>query len=241
MSTRAKLIALAIGAAVTVLFALAIWPDREPSYQGKSLSYWVGSFSNANSPIPGWASAAQTEMARNAIRHIGTNGIPLLIEWVSYDGRRRRNWLTRLPMGLGRTRLLQHMCSDPRKEVRAGEAAKALITLGPEASPAFPELGRILTDGEFWGAGTTALSILREIGEPAVPTLVFTMTNKPSRMREVIVMNLNQMGPKASAAVPALKSLLQDPQPRLRFMCIQAIENITREPFPNIPPSQAGQ
>jgi hypothetical protein len=59
------------------------------------------------------------------------------------------------------------------------------------------------------------------------------MTNKPSRMRDVIAMNLGHMGPKALAAVPALNSLLQDAEPGLSNTCVRAIEEITGKPFPN--------
>jgi HEAT repeat protein len=141
---------------------------------------------------------------------------------------------------LQRSSLLERLYVNRSKERRAGEAAMALICLGPNAAPAFPQLGRLLTEGSLFGAGSSALAILREIGEPAVPTLAAAMTNKTSDMRLIIAMNLGIMGPKAHAAVPALESLLQDPQPGLRNTCIQAIESTTGKPSTNIPPSQVG-
>jgi hypothetical protein len=234
MSTRAKLIALAIGTAFIGLIVLASWRDREPSYQGEPLSYWIGLYRDTNGPY-GRPTTAKLEIASNAVRHIGTNGIPWLVEWVAYDGVGRRNKLRWLPKPLRRVSLLEQLCVDQTKELRAVDAGTALVTLGPEASPAFPELGRILTDADLFGAGTRALWILRKIEEPAVPTLAYAMTNKPSRMRDIIAMNLGHMGPKAMPAVPALKSLLGSTDPGLNSICIQSIEEITGKPFTNAP------
>jgi hypothetical protein len=123
MSSRGKLLLIITGAGLAMLLVLPSWRNREPSYQGKSLSYWIGCFTDTHAPIPSWASEQQTEMARTAVRSIGTNGIPLLVEWVSYDGMGRRNRLGKLPIGLGRSRLLKHIYVDPRKEIRADGAA----------------------------------------------------------------------------------------------------------------------
>lgn len=216
----------------------------EPAYQGKPLSDWITCITLTNGPLV-LPTAAQREMAADAMHHIGTNAIPFLIEWVSYDPWGRRNKLRRtlqaLPARLRRSAFFERLFVDPNKAQRADQAAAALICLGPEASPAFPELGRMLTDADVFGAGSTALHILTEIGEPAVPTLIYAMTNKPSRMREFIVINLGDRGPKALAVVPALKCLLQDPeQTGLSNTYVAAIEKITGKPYTNVPLSRAG-
>jgi hypothetical protein len=168
MSKRAKPIALAIGAAVTALLVLATWHNPEPSYQGKPLSYWIRPFLDTNGPYSR-PSASQLTIATNALHHIGTNVIPLLVQWVAYDAEGRRNRLRRfLPKALRRTSLIYKPFVDPNKELRAVQPAAAVISFGPKASIAFPELGRILTDADLFGAGTTALWILKDIGEPAV-------------------------------------------------------------------------
>ena len=212
MPTRGKLILLAIGGGLAALLLFLTWPNREPSYQDKPLSYWIGRLVDTNS-AKGLASKSEQQIVRDAIHHMGPNAISRLGNWASYDCPLRLRLLRILPHQLRRFMELHPI--DQRYMIRAGRAAQALIVLGPEASSIFPQLGHVFTDGELFEGGTRALSILREIGEPAVPTLANAMTNKPSRMREVIVMNLGHMGPKALAAVPALKSLLDNPDPDL--------------------------
>src|SRR5690349_2786311 len=122
MSKRAKPIALAIGAAVTALLVLATWHNPEPSYQGKPLSYWIRPFLDTNGPYSR-PSASQLTIATNALHHIGTNAIPLLVEWVSYDAEGRRNRLRSfLPKPLRRTKLLYMLFVDPNKDPRAVQA-----------------------------------------------------------------------------------------------------------------------
>lgn len=48
------------------------WPSREPSYQGKSLSYWLSPAGNQGSESSGGVSS-------NALRAIGTNALPILL------------------------------------------------------------------------------------------------------------------------------------------------------------------
>jgi len=63
--------------AVAVLLCLT-WPPKEPSYKGKSLSYWL-----EHNEVAGAVTAATNDPTklecREAIRHIGTNAIPSLL------------------------------------------------------------------------------------------------------------------------------------------------------------------
>ncbi len=77
MPKRRKLLLLLLcvvsGGALIVLFAR----NKQPTYQGTSLSEWVGIYSMANW-YPGFRNTgtAQKDKAANAIRHIGTNAFP---------------------------------------------------------------------------------------------------------------------------------------------------------------------
>src|SRR5260221_5062014 len=52
--------------------------EHEPTYAGKRLSEWVARLSSKNS-LEG------DSEAENAIRHIGTNSLPYLLKWISYE------------------------------------------------------------------------------------------------------------------------------------------------------------
>ena len=79
MRKRATIISLAI--LLISVGTCVLWPTKpEPSYRGRRLSEW----------LPGYnAAATANELARTeeAIRHIGTNGLPFLLEWINYEER----------------------------------------------------------------------------------------------------------------------------------------------------------
>jgi len=66
---------------VALLFgaALLLWREREPRYQGRPLSTWLGEFEwNSERGLP-------CEPATEAVRQIGTNALPFLMRWYSYE------------------------------------------------------------------------------------------------------------------------------------------------------------
>ena len=69
---RRKLIAVVLLALAALAACVLVFPDREPAWQGRTLSAWLRDF-NADKP-ESRASAA------DAIRQIGTNAFPLIIQ-----------------------------------------------------------------------------------------------------------------------------------------------------------------
>src|SRR5437660_11441199 len=68
--------------------------EREPEYGGKRLSEWVEQYADHSDSL------GQKAEAADAIRHIGTNAVPYLIEWLQYETppwkrrlRRQANWV----------------------------------------------------------------------------------------------------------------------------------------------------
>ena len=69
------LLALALaGAALSLLWR----KPSEPVYQGRKLSAWCIQLSQSSS-------AEERTTAAEAIRQIGTNAFPQLLQWISYD------------------------------------------------------------------------------------------------------------------------------------------------------------
>jgi hypothetical protein len=152
----------------------------------------------------GWAHREQQTIAADAVRHMGTNATPFLVHWVE------------------QTNLLG---------VAAG---KALISLGPDASPAFPALRRFLNGTNIFNLPTRALWILREIGGPATAVLADAAADKHNHMREPILSNLRYLGPRAIEARPALTRMLSDPEASaLQWLVAEALQAIAGEPIAN--------
>src|SRR5260221_7633398 len=51
---------------------------REPAYKGRSLSQWIGR-------LPGIPTQDSATEADRAVREIGTNAVPFLLEWIAYE------------------------------------------------------------------------------------------------------------------------------------------------------------
>jgi hypothetical protein len=209
----------------------------EPSYEGKLLSTWIAPLFDPDTEDI-FQTKSEREAVRDAILHMGTNAILQLGEWATYESTVYHRGFRTLPVPLRDIQLTALNKREKRYEKRAGAAARALIILGPEASPAFPQLARVLAEDQLFSAGTRVIFTLGEIGEPAAPTLARAMTNKPCPMHFVIASQLGRMGPKAAAAIPALISLLGDPEPGLHEQCVESIKAITGGPVSNaLPPS----
>src|SRR5436305_179973 len=71
------LLSAAVAVAVVVV-AAAIWPDPEPRYNGKRLGEWLAIAFEPK--LESW----QRIEARAAVKSIGTNALPVLLEWIHY-------------------------------------------------------------------------------------------------------------------------------------------------------------
>src|SRR5258706_6571433 len=64
--------------------------DREPRYGGRSLSAWLlisQQIWSGKLTTPGWQESSE------AIRRMGTNGLPYVLEWMAYE---RPSWRTQV-------------------------------------------------------------------------------------------------------------------------------------------------
>jgi hypothetical protein len=66
---------------------------REPTYQGKPLSFWLEEY-NKNSLYPHNPTRAR---AKNAICQIGTNALPIFLEWAAAKDSVFKSWFAFLP------------------------------------------------------------------------------------------------------------------------------------------------
>ena len=91
--TRATAIMALVLAALFALFFLCFLlspVEREPVYQGKTLTYWLSGFWPGRNPPP-----EKVEQAKLAVRQIGTNAIPILLQWISAkDGDLKQKMVT---------------------------------------------------------------------------------------------------------------------------------------------------
>ncbi len=167
---------------------------KEPIYQGKTLTQWLkqlddGEVEGISSGSLPTFTRAQIEAAE-AIRAIGTNALPLLIEDIhahpSEEALRfkllRLLHLNGIGMSFGtRTYFSTDITSEDRVRWRA---AQGLSALGPLAKPAVPELTRLLFTNYFHSSIKEAAYALAGIGPDGIAALTNSIqpTNEWSGM-----------------------------------------------------------
>ena len=118
----------------------------EPSYNGKALSEWLVE--------------QDVGTQQDAIRQIGTNGIPTLFDIVGVKERTRKKVLGKL-----KSQALQQLFRDKNSDLDdlRSFAVKGFVILGTNASSAFPRLVKLLDDPETrYQAARTLLKISPE-------------------------------------------------------------------------------
>ena len=199
------LLLLAALAALCGVLALIIRPAPEPEYGGQNLSEWVIEL----------VQPATSATAADAIRQIGTNALPYLVEWVGYETPAWKNaisWTGKL-LRQPRLQFIDHM-----KVCRSAGAMYAFKPLGVKAQREIGNLSRIANDPTRTESRRGAMSALADIGVAALPTIVGVLTNEPNRTKESRYL-------RVQCAIAISKLASEDPdtarlaEPTLRRMC----------------------
>ena len=221
LSVGAALIAVAIAASLG-----AFRSKPEPTYEGRPLSDFV--------ELLGSGSPAK---AVPAIRAIGTNAIPYLLEWMrdappgrTPDLKARFRQLLRLPSPLE--------APYKRKGWRITGAVKALQLLGPDAAQAIPELTRMLNaknPNDPNDAAYRAARVLPHLGAAALPSLFSLLTNDQHDVRYHVVGELNAMETNSPGVVPFLIELMKGTNQSMACVSARTLGNWKVEPTLAVP------
>src|SRR5262245_35579097 len=166
MRRRKLLIVLTVFAAIIAIIVALI--PREPKYQGRTLSEWIQDSAPRLSPEP------ETTRAIEAVRHIGTNGLPSLLEWLNH--KEPPAWKLKLLAACAKLplwfqdRVVSHFRVDRSYQVRRRLALDGFLILGPQASPAVPDL---LKKRDPW-----TISALQSIGLASLEPTLGVLTNR---------------------------------------------------------------
>ncbi|MCX7805152.1 MAG: HEAT repeat domain-containing protein [Planctomycetota bacterium] len=95
---------------------------------------------------------------------------------------------------------------DENDDVR-GQAATALGEMGPKAEKALPELMRVVAEDRNPGVKFNAGLAVPKMKGKAVPILIEALRDKRDIVRRYAAQTLGNIGPEASAAIPALKDV----------------------------------
>jgi HEAT repeat protein len=196
MPWRRLLIILAVCAAV-IAVVVALIP-REPKYDGRTLSEWIKDSAPRRSPDP------EQTRAIEAVRHIGTNGLPCLIKWIG--AKEPADWQikltranSRLPRWI-RLRLLPSLFGFNSYKSYRRLALDGFLVLGPEAAPAVPDLLQIVASSP---KGSPASGALESIGAAGLPPALSVLTNRANsaELRVAAALCITRIDPKVESGM----------------------------------------
>lgn len=164
---------------------------NELSYQGRRLSEWLRDFDNFSLP------PEKRAMAAEAMRHIGPQAVPLLVERLSEARLKQFN----LEMKKWRYKQESAVYSVARPANPRHEALAALDALGSAAADALPALEKLLHDDP---PDPRALYVAARIGPAGVPLLTKSLTNEVKVVRLSAQVCLDMMSSCSEVLYPKI-------------------------------------
>lgn len=212
---RKPLIALAVVAAVLVLAAYVTRP-REPVYEGKRLSEWLEQIRSEDE--------AEMRHGVAAIRAIGTNALPALMEMLDSRDSSLKLWIQRLPSK--QSLITWKMASADDRKV---DGLIGLSVLGESSRPALPKMKALFVadaPGSTWGIACAAIA---DCEPDVVGYFTACLTNPIPRVRHASAQRLGFMREKARTAVPQLIVALKDDNHVVRKYAARSLGLIDNE------------
>ena len=229
MQRRRLIILLLLGCVLSAAGVALVWPrHREPEYAGKKLSEWLlACGSQGNGP--------EADEAVDAIRHIGTEALPWLMTWRSYQMAPVKadliSTLEKGPLAGATTRAIATSLS--RQQRLAAQTLTGYQILGSQARPAIPELTSLMKDE--WSS-VWAMHALANIGPEGLPALLAALVDPQTAHRSNIpryIGSLRRSGHDISAAVPVLIRCLGDPDHEVASAAASTLARARRDPRSN--------
>jgi HEAT repeat protein len=212
MAKKRRILWAVLLVAVGGIFLWRCDQPREPDYGGKPLSQWLKEYDPR-------LFINNKEEVNDAIRHIGTNAIPTLLEMLrSKDSAIKSSvldWVERKDIWFFNVAVAKNV-----------EAARGFEVLGASAKDAVPVLieiyeQRISPESQF--ATVCALGCIGPAAKKAIPQLLEAATNANNISRQCAIRSLGQIHSEPEAAVPALIRALNDTDQQTRYEAANAL------------------
>jgi len=206
MGKRGATLLATAGFAALVAIVSVSTSKREPSYQGRLLSEWLRTW-DTNSAGDSSHDTILAPEAERAIRYIGSNAIPQLLRWISYEPSGLKEPINQLAVRF-RNRPIREFLA--RHSWRASDAEIGFSVLGPQASSAVPELTRLAITSSAEGRNHRCIRSLAAIGQEGIPGLITVATNARALGRAYAINQLGRCSRDLQTAMAALLICLND-------------------------------
>lgn len=205
MTKRRKWIFAVLAGLLVIVAIRTTWSEREPSYQGRPLSYWLTLKNNDDDDA-----VRDEPHFDEAIRQMGTNCLPFLLRWIAYEPPAWKSKLIDFFVLRG-PRWIPESLQEDRAGRLAEGAVDAFLALGLSASPAIPELARLAKDRSRGRIANRVINALAWIGPEARPIVIDLLNDPRPDIRSSAISMLNSLGTNALPAIPRLIDCLKDP------------------------------
>lgn len=176
-SRKFILLLFVVGALGICALVFMISRPSEPVYNGKLLTEWL--YEHDEDSNGGF-----TLGARDAILHLGTNSLPVLLKWMQTDESSGQHLVRKINESQSKIHL-----SSSYPEFFWSRAAGAFLVLGRTAEPAIPALAILVEDPQRGSYAARALAGMGPEGERALRN---ALTNKSESVRKIAKHTLNR-------------------------------------------------
>jgi HEAT repeat protein len=190
----------------------------EPQHDGQPLSVFLRNQTYGDVRID--------RAAKEAIRDMGSNAVPYLVEVLEA---RESRWRIALRDLAERHKLWRS--SSPPLTTRQNDAALACEVLGPTAAPAAPALRRLVNDPVLAPA---AIAALAQIGPENLPVLTNALQTGIDTARIHAAGHLRHLRP-AERVIPALVNALRDTNALVRSRAAESLGTFRDHPTLAVP------
>jgi HEAT repeats len=200
-----------VGIAVLAIAAAGAWwwpkSRDEPVYRGKTLSAWLD---ERHEPYPG--SVVLTKEAEAAVRAIGADAIPSLMNWLRASDSSGNQFASRVVTRLGVPLRV------PGSYEMQERAAYGLAALGTVAKPVFPEIAMIaLKDARNEGQRINAINALANCDADTMRLLAAGLKDPDRNIRLSAISALFHLRVAPDeVCLPALEGALNDQDAQVR-------------------------
>lgn len=196
---------------IPAIFCLIAGPSArssEPVYNGKPLSEWLLELKLKNTAHHWEQIQAQTQQPEDAIRQIGTNAIPVLLNILGATEQNKWWVLEKL-----KSREFRRMFRDRDTNLNDLQdvAVNGFGILGTNAASAIPQINKLFRD---WQTCSPAAQALAQLGPEGIAALTNGLSSKNDDIRGVTIWVIGEKAPMDSNTIAKLMIAgLKDPDP----------------------------
>jgi HEAT repeat protein len=223
-----KFLVVLAGLALAIALIINLCGEAEPIYKSRSLTLWCLQYQAHRGRQDGPFALEENE-AREAIRAIGTNGIPAALRILRAEISSR----AKLAGQVRRIPRLERFAAEVVYPSQPFEPLFYFQALGEQGSPAVPELSRLLNEYTNFTQVQRYSWCLAAIGKPALPTLLAALSRPELDYRDQITAwlasDVFDFGTNINQAAPILVKLCHDPNPMVAIQSVKALGRMTTD------------